>query len=111
VALCAPTRFSLLTGLRPDSTGVYLNPDQPQDLLRMRLPEVVTLPQHFKNHDYITHPLHKVFDGRTVDPGHDAVSWTVPYGPWEMTIKLPFMIIQWPGKVHRYGYRPGVSGA
>ena len=84
VAFCAPTRFSLLTGLRPDSTGVYLNPDQPQDMLRTRLPDVVTLPQHFKNHGYITHPLHKVFDGRTVDQGHDAASWTVPYGPWEM---------------------------
>ena len=84
VAFCAPTRFSLLTGLRPDSTGVYLNPDQPQDLLRTRLPDVVTLPQHFKNHGYITHPLHKVFDGRTVDQGHDAASWRAPYGPWEL---------------------------
>ena len=84
VAFCAPTRFSLLTGLRPDTTGVYLNPDQAQDLLRTRLPDVVTLPQHFKSHGYITHPLHKVFDGRTVDPRHDAASWTVPYGPWDM---------------------------
>ena len=84
VAFCAPTRFSLLTGLRPDSTGMYLNPDEAQDLLRTRLPEVVTLPQQFKNHGYVTHPLHKVFDGRTVDQGHDAASWTVPYGPWEM---------------------------
>jgi hypothetical protein len=36
---------------------------QSQDLLRSRLPDVVTVPQHFKNHGYITHPLHKVFDG------------------------------------------------
>ena len=84
VAFCAPTRFSLLTGLRPDSTGMYLNPDQSQDLLRTLLPAVVTLPQQFKNNGYVTHPLHKVFDGRTVDQGHDAASWTVPYGPWEM---------------------------
>ena len=84
VAFCAPTRFSLLTGLRPDTTGVYLNPEKAQDILRTRLPDVVTLPQLFKNHGYITHPLHKVFDGRTVDQGHDAASWTVPYGPWEM---------------------------
>ena len=84
VAFCAPTRFSLLTGLRPDSTGVYLNPDQSHDMLRTRLPGVVTLPQLFKNHGYITHPLHKVFDGRVVDQGHDAASWSVPYGPWEM---------------------------
>ncbi|NBV34628.1 MAG: hypothetical protein EBR81_12785, partial [Proteobacteria bacterium] len=84
VAICAPTRFSLLTGLRPDTTGVYKNPDKPQDILRNRLPDAVTLPQLFKNHGYITHPLHKVFDGRTVDQGHDAASWTVPYGPWEL---------------------------
>ena len=84
VAFCAPTRFSLLTGLRPDSTGMYLNPDQSHDMLRTRLPGVVTLPQLFKNHGYITHPLHKVFDGRVVDQGHDAASWSVPYGPWEM---------------------------
>jgi iduronate 2-sulfatase len=84
VAFCAPTRFSVLTGLRPDTTGVYLNPDKPHDMLRTRLPDAVTLPQLFKNHGYITHPLHKVFDGRTVDQGHDAISWTVPYGPWEM---------------------------
>jgi iduronate 2-sulfatase len=84
VAFCAPTRFSLLTGLRPDTTGVYANPDSPQDILRARLPDVVTLPQHFKNHGYTTHPLHKVFDGRTVDQGHDATSWTIPYGPWDM---------------------------
>lgn len=84
VAFCAPTRFSLLTGLRPDTTGVYLNPDSPQDLLRSRLRDAVTLPQYFKNHGYVTHPLHRVFDGRTVDQGHDTASWTVPYGPWEM---------------------------
>ncbi len=84
VAFCAPTRFSLLTGFRPDTTGVYLNPDHAQDILRARLPDVVTLPQHFKKHGYVTHPLHKVFDGRTVDQGHDTASWTVPYGPWEM---------------------------
>ena len=84
MAFSAPPRFSLLTGLRPDTTGVYLNPDKPQDILRTRLPDVVTLPQLFKSHGYITHPLHKVFDGRTVDGGHDCVSWTVPYGPWEL---------------------------
>jgi iduronate 2-sulfatase len=36
----------------------------------------VTLPQYFKNHGYITCAMGKVFDGRTVDEGHDAVSWS-----------------------------------
>ncbi len=84
VSFCAPSRMSVLTGLRPDSTGVHLNPDRASDLLRSRLPDIVTLPQQFRNHGYITHPLHKVFDGRTVDAGHDRASWTVPYGPWDM---------------------------
>lgn len=84
VAFCAPSRASLLTGLRPDANGLYLNPDKASDWLRGRWPDLVTLPQQFKNHGYITHPIHKVFDGRTVDAGHDRASWTVPYGPWEM---------------------------
>jgi len=84
VSFCAPSRASLLTGLRPDTTRVFFNPAQPQDILRTRFPDLVTLPQQFKNHGYTTHALHKVFDGRTVDAGHDRASWTVPYGPWEM---------------------------
>ena len=84
VSFCAPSRMSVLTGLRPDTTRVVFNPPQQQDILRTRFPDLVTLPQHFKNHGYITHPIHKVFDGRTVDAGHDRASWSVPYGPWEM---------------------------
>ena len=84
VSFCAPSRMSILTGLRPDSTRVFFNPAKPQDILRMRFPDLVTLPQHLRNHGYITHPIHKVFDGRTVDAGHDRASWSVPYGPWEM---------------------------
>jgi arylsulfatase A-like enzyme len=84
VSFCAPSRMSVLTGMRPDSTRVFFNPAQPKDMLRTRFPDLVTLPQQFKNHGYITHPLHKVFDGRTVDAGHDRASWSVPYGPWEM---------------------------
>lgn len=79
VALCAPTRASLLTGLRPDSTGVYFNPFKIDNILRLRLPDAITLPQYFKNHGYMTRAMGKVFDGRTVDKGHDAVSWSEPF--------------------------------
>ena len=44
-ALCSPSRLSLLTGLRPNSTKVWdLNVH-----FREAVPEAVTLPQHFKN--------------------------------------------------------------
>lgn len=79
VPLCAPTRASLLTGLRPDSTRVYFNPFKVKNVLRVRLPNVITLPQHFKNQGYTSCAMGKVFDGRTVDPGHDAVSWSEPF--------------------------------
>jgi arylsulfatase A-like enzyme len=79
VPLCAPTRVSLLTGLRPDTTNVYFNPFKVKNVIRLRLPEVVTLPQHFKNQGYITRAMGKVFDSRTVDEGHDAVSWSRPF--------------------------------
>jgi|LauGreDrversion4_1035100.scaffolds.fasta_scaffold05799_1 arylsulfatase A-like enzyme len=79
--LCAPTRASLLTGLRPDSTGIYFNPSKMngKNILRVHLPDVVTLPQYFKKNGYATVAMGKVFDSRTVDEGHDAVSWSRPF--------------------------------
>ena len=79
VPLCAPTRASLLTGLRPDSIGLYFNPFKNRNVLRQRRPDVVTLPQYFRDQGYVTCGMGKVFDGRTVDGGHDAVSWSLPF--------------------------------
>ncbi|MCS7024359.1 MAG: sulfatase [Bryobacteraceae bacterium] len=76
-ALCAPSRASFLTGLRPDFTGVLSNgPD-----FRDRLPHHVTLPQLFKNNGYQSIREGKLFHmgvPTTVgtDRWQDAVSWT-----------------------------------
>lgn len=67
-AVCSPSRTSLLTGLRPDSTHVYdLNTH-----FRSTVPNVVTLPQHFKNNGYYTTWWGKIFHAALLDP----VSWT-----------------------------------
>lgn len=79
-AVCNPSRASLLTGLRPDSTGVY-------DLLthfRGKVPDVVTLPQNFKNHGYRTLAFGKIFHPGTPYDGvgpdlSDPVSWSEPH--------------------------------
>jgi iduronate 2-sulfatase len=70
-AICSPSRSSLLTGRRPDTTRVYYN----QTHFRAHIPNVVTLPQHFKAHGYHTQSLGKVFHGKNLD---DEPSWSVP---------------------------------
>jgi arylsulfatase A-like enzyme len=69
-AVCSPSRTSLLTGLRPDSTKVY----DLQTHFRTIIPDVVALPQHFKNHGYHTESMGKIYHGGL----DDAVSWSVP---------------------------------
>ena len=73
-ALCAPSRNSLMTGLRPTSTGIY-------DLatnFRVATPDAVTLGQLFRRHGWRTESL-----GKIMHSGHgnfeDAASWTVPH--------------------------------
>lgn len=74
-AVCAPTRASLLTGLRPDRTQVW----DLKTLIRDKNPNVVTLPQLFRQNGYTTAALGKIFDQRSVDKKHDEVSWSEPY--------------------------------
>lgn len=56
-AVCNPSRSSFLTGLRPEQTGVLDN----RVCFRDNLPEVVTLPQSFREDGYYTAGYGKVF--------------------------------------------------
>lgn len=73
--VCNPSRTSLLTGLRPDTTGV-LNNTTP---FRSKLPDVTTLPQLFRNHGYFAARVGKIFHGR-VDTD-DPKAWDVTSDP------------------------------
>src|SRR5687768_13575878 len=72
-AVCSPSRTSLLTGRRPDSTKVY----DLETHFRDTIPDVVTLPQHFKANGYHTQSFGKIYHGGL----DDKVSWSVPHTP------------------------------
>ena len=81
--LCSPSRTSMITGLRPETTGVLDNSIDFRD----RLPNVVTLPQHFKTHGYHTQSVGRVFHLPTLQD--DENSWSAP--SWRPTWR-PFDI-------------------
>lgn len=62
-AVCAPSRASVMTGLRPDSTRVW----DLRGKFRENLPNVVTLPQHFHAYGYHTVSMGKIFHNHMPD--------------------------------------------
>ena len=70
-AICAPSRMSTLTGLRPETLGIYsiFTP------LRNVHKDVVTMPQLFKENGYKTVSIGKVYHHGT----DDKESWTTQF--------------------------------
>lgn len=69
-AVCAPSRASLMTGLRPDSTRVWHLGDKFREIN----PETVTMPQHFNKNGYHTVCIGKIFHNYMPD----SISWDEP---------------------------------
>jgi len=78
-AVCGPSRASLLSGCRPDSVGNY------DFNVRMRdhLPDVVSLPQHFKRNGYETVSVGKVYHHLDDDPQGWSKTPYRAHGDWK----------------------------
>ncbi len=70
VGVCAPSRASAMTGLRPDSDRVWHLGDK----FRETIPNVVTMPQYFHKYGYYTVSTGKIFHNHMPD----SVSWDEP---------------------------------
>ena len=69
-AVCAPSRASLMTGVRPDSTRVWHLGNK----FRNINPNAVTIPQFFSKHGYYTVNIGKIFHNYMPD----SISWDEP---------------------------------
>lgn len=67
--LCNPSRTSLLSGRRPDTTQIFDNNTPPRTTLK----DVVFLPEYFRQHGYFTARVGKVAHGKF----EDAVTWDI----------------------------------
>lgn len=100
--MCNPSRASLMTGLRPSTTGVYENDDTWRD----GAPDAVTLPEYFMQHGYRAIGTGKIFHGKQTQvscfheyytgdtPEGDSKSEKPPGGP-----KVPKVKIDWGGNL------------
>ncbi len=70
-AVCSPSRTSLLTGKRPDTTKVW----DLETHFRDHIPNTVTLPQFFKENGYHAAGMGKIYHGGFDDPD----SWSEPH--------------------------------
>jgi iduronate 2-sulfatase len=88
-AKCGTSRLSLMTGLRPDTVGVFSNNEKDVAAFRKKQPKAISMARWLKQHGYHTQSFGKIYhDGWDV-----ADDWSVPSAPgrpremWEVSDK------------------------
>ena len=80
--LCGPSRNSMLTGLYPNSTGIFSN----SQIFRQSVPERISLPQAFRLEGYLATRIGKLYHYGVPNSigtaGHDdPASWEIESNP------------------------------
>ena len=76
--LCNPSRTSVLTGLRPSTTGIYSLAPGIRDVAATK--DCVSLPQYFAKQGYFTASFGKVFHDGSIAPRYQTNEFNV-WGP------------------------------
>lgn len=74
-AISAASRASIMTGIHPDKTRIWnlvIN-------FRQVNPNVITIPQYFKEAGYTTTATGKIYHVGSSGPDHDGTSWSIPH--------------------------------
>lgn len=98
-AVCAPSRTSMLTSRRPDTTRLY----DFNSYWRTHSGNYTTLPQHFKSNGYFTMSVGKVFHPGIASNHSDdyPYSWSIPaYHPASFRFEKQKMCKGEDGKLH-----------
>lgn len=65
--ICNPSRTSIMYGIRPSTSGVYMNSPKPWTVEALK--KQVTLPRHFAASGYKTYTAGKIYHGSGLPPG------------------------------------------
>lgn len=84
--LCSPSRSSLLTGRRPDATGVLTNPGKNpmSPHFREALPDAMTLPQVFRTSGWVSARVGKLYHYGV--PNNIGTAGLDDYLSWDITV-------------------------
>ncbi|MCW5978828.1 MAG: sulfatase [Bryobacteraceae bacterium] len=90
--LCGPSRASILSGMRPDATRIWEN----QIAVRETMPDVVTLPQLFRNNGYLAARHGKMYH-MDVPASVGTSKWDDP-ASWDVAVSPPGLENKTPGQ-------------
>lgn len=85
-AICSPSRASLMTGARPETINVWEN----FTYFRDENPDIITLPQHFRNNGYETVYCGKIYHKKAF--ADHPKSWSREPATDKLDIKRPKLV-------------------